>query len=112
MWNVGTSGLDAKGEIQVDGPTRMSVPMRGGGTDGLVVATKPVTRVERGSPPIWPRGLVNPQWEELMSEAKPYVIPKQLVWEAYQRVKANRGSAGVDGESLATFEAGPEEQSL
>jgi RNA-directed DNA polymerase len=37
-------------------------------------------------------------------EAKPYVIPKQLVWEAYQRVKANRGAAGVDGESLAAFE--------
>ena len=39
-----------------------------------------------------------------MSEAKPYVIPKQLVWEAYQRVKANQGSAGVDGESLTMFE--------
>ena len=39
-----------------------------------------------------------------MPEAKPYVIPKQLVWEAYQRVKANRGAAGVDGESLAMFE--------
>jgi len=37
-------------------------------------------------------------------EAKPYVIPKQLVWEAYQRVKANRGAAGVDGESLTAFE--------
>jgi len=37
-------------------------------------------------------------------EAKPYNIPKQLVWEAYQRVKANRGAAGVDGESLAVFE--------
>jgi group II intron reverse transcriptase/maturase len=37
-------------------------------------------------------------------EAKPYDIPKQLVWEAYQRVKANRGAAGVDGESLAAFE--------
>jgi RNA-directed DNA polymerase len=37
-------------------------------------------------------------------EAKPYNIPKQLVWDAYQRVKANRGAAGVDGESLATFE--------
>jgi RNA-directed DNA polymerase len=36
-------------------------------------------------------------------EAKPYSIPKQLVWEAYQRVKANRGAAGVDGESLAAF---------
>jgi group II intron reverse transcriptase/maturase len=36
---------------------------------------------------------------------KAYVIPKQLVWEAYQRVKANRGVAGVDGESLVAFEA-------
>ncbi len=39
-----------------------------------------------------------------MSDTKPYVIPKQLVWEAYQRVKANQGAAGVDGESLAMFE--------
>jgi group II intron reverse transcriptase/maturase len=37
-------------------------------------------------------------------EAKPYTISKQLVWEAYRRVKANRGAAGVDGESLAAFE--------
>jgi RNA-directed DNA polymerase len=39
-----------------------------------------------------------------MPEAKPYDIPKQLVWEAYQRVKANRGAAGVDRVSLAAFE--------
>jgi len=39
-----------------------------------------------------------------VSEAKPYDISKQLVWEAYQRVKANRGAAGVDGVSLARFE--------
>jgi RNA-directed DNA polymerase len=39
-----------------------------------------------------------------MTEAKPYKIRKQLVWDAYQRVKANRGAAGVDGESLAAFE--------
>jgi hypothetical protein len=46
----------------------------------------------------------NPQGEEPMPEAKPYNIPKQLVWDAYQRVKANRGAAGVDGESLEAFE--------
>ena len=39
-----------------------------------------------------------------MPEAKAYVIPKQLVWDAYQRVKANRGAAGADGESLVAFE--------
>lgn len=39
-----------------------------------------------------------------MSEAKPYNISKQLVWQAYKRVKANRGAPGVDGESLAMFE--------
>lgn len=39
-----------------------------------------------------------------MPEAKPYSIPKQLVWDAYRRVKANRGAAGVDGESLVAFE--------
>jgi group II intron reverse transcriptase/maturase len=39
-----------------------------------------------------------------MSNAKPYDIPKRLVWDAYQRVRANQGAAGVDGESLAAFE--------
>ena len=61
-------------------------------------------RVERGGPTIWPMVLVNQRWEEPVSEAKPYEIPKQLVWEAYQRVKANRGAAGVDGATLAAFE--------
>lgn len=37
---------------------------------------------------------------------KPYGIPKAMVWEAYQRVKANGGSAGVDQESIADFESG------
>ncbi len=39
-----------------------------------------------------------------MPEAKPYIISKQLVWEAYQQVKANHGAAGVDGESMEAFE--------
>jgi group II intron reverse transcriptase/maturase len=46
----------------------------------------------------------NQGWEEPVPDAKPYDIPKQLVWDAYQRVKANRGAAGVDGVSLAAFE--------
>ncbi len=39
-----------------------------------------------------------------MSEAKPFVIDKNQVWEAYQQVKANRGAAGVDEQSLHAFE--------
>ena len=39
-----------------------------------------------------------------MTSAKPYVIAKRAVWEAYQQVKANRGAAGIDGESIAMFE--------
>ena len=53
---------------------------------------------------IWPTAMANQQWEEPVPEAKPYEIPKQLVWDAYQRVKANRGAAGVDGETLTMFE--------
>ena len=36
---------------------------------------------------------------------KPFAIPKQLVWEAYRRVAANKGAPGVDGQDLAEFEA-------
>ena len=39
-----------------------------------------------------------------MPEAKPYAISKQVVWEAYQKVKANHGVAGVDGQSIEAFE--------
>jgi len=37
-------------------------------------------------------------------KAKPFAISKWVVWEAYQRVKANDGAAGVDGESIEAFE--------
>jgi RNA-directed DNA polymerase len=39
-----------------------------------------------------------------MSEAKPFCISKNEVWEAYKRVKANKGAAGVDEESIEDFE--------
>ena len=35
---------------------------------------------------------------------KPYKISKQLIVKAYKRVKANKGSAGVDGKSLKDFD--------
>ena len=39
-----------------------------------------------------------------MKDSKPYEIPKQAVMTAYKRVKANKGSAGIDGESIEEFE--------
>jgi RNA-directed DNA polymerase len=40
-----------------------------------------------------------------MIKAKPFDIPKREVWEAFKRVKANQGAAGVDGQSIEEFEA-------
>ena len=39
-----------------------------------------------------------------MSEAKPFEISKYVVLEAYKRVKANKGSEGIDDESIEDFE--------
>ena len=39
-----------------------------------------------------------------MSETKPFKIERQWVMDAYQRVKANRGVAGVDEMSLEEFD--------
>jgi RNA-directed DNA polymerase len=40
-----------------------------------------------------------------MDKTKPYEISKHMVWEAYKLVKANKGAAGVDEESIQKFEA-------
>lgn len=37
--------------------------------------------------------------------AKSIDIPKAVVWEAYKQVKANRGSAGIDRQSISDFES-------
>jgi RNA-directed DNA polymerase len=38
-------------------------------------------------------------------KVKSFDISKRLVWEAYKSVKANKGAAGVDGQSIEEFEA-------
>jgi group II intron reverse transcriptase/maturase len=39
-----------------------------------------------------------------MTSTKPFGIAKREVWEAYQQVKANRGAAGIDEETIAMFD--------
>jgi len=39
-----------------------------------------------------------------VTEAKSFNVGKREVWEAYKRVKANRGGPGVDGVSISKFE--------
>ncbi len=38
-----------------------------------------------------------------MKQAKPFSITKRQVWEAYKRVKANKGAAGFDGQTIEAF---------
>ena len=39
-----------------------------------------------------------------MSRSRQYDIPKKVVIEAYERVRANKGSAGIDGMDFNKFE--------
>ena len=83
----------------------MSVPMRGTGTE------RPVGAQKSGKPD-GAKGSRHPACldgqprmrEEPGSQAKSFCISKWVVWEAYERVKANHGAAGVDSESIEVFE--------
>ncbi len=44
-----------------------------------------------------------------MKKAKPFPVSQAQVWEAWRRVKRNQGGAGVDGMTLADFEANLED---
>ena len=54
---------------------------------------------------VQPRPRANRRRKEPVDKAKPFDIPKREVWEAFKKVKANQGAAGVDRQSIADFEA-------
>src|SRR5436189_6389526 len=82
--------------------------MRGTGADRPVVAENPGNAggakgpghpgVDGGQP-------LRREEPVVASEAKPFVIPKQAVWKAWLRVKANAGAAGIDQQSNAALGA-------
>lgn len=65
--------------------------------DRIVQLSSCTNRHDGGVPPA--------RRDERMDEAKPFSIAKREVWEAFKRVKANQGAAGVDGQSITEFEA-------
>ena len=47
-----------------------------------------------------------------MQNAKSHEISKFLIMDAFKRVKANHGSAGIDGVSIELFEKKSQRQSV
>ena len=43
--------------------------------------------------------------DEVLYKAKPFIISEDLVSEAFKLIKANDGAAGIDGQTIASFEA-------
>lgn len=59
---------------------------------------------ERRHDLIRPKGGDNCKQDDLLPPAKPFEIPKLLVYEAWKRVAANNGAPGVDNESIALYQ--------
>src|SRR6266508_5062921 len=79
------------------GPVRSS-------EEALVMRVERRGRIIRGCLFGQPNSFGRSRMNKLKSQDKPFDIPKWAVWEAYQRVKANKGAAGVDGQSIEDFE--------
>src|SRR5664279_2175274 len=89
MANTMRKNTDAKARDGAVHSSAETLVMRGERRDGVVQSTS----------------VANPQTGMSgVTSTKPYVIAKRAVWEAYQQVKANRGAAGVDEETIAMFE--------
>jgi len=92
--------------VELNSPQRKSIDAghRGGSFCSSVETS--VMEVERRGRPVQLTDKDQPHvGRNLYPKTKSYVISKQLVVSAYKRVKANKGSAGIDGQSIKDFEA-------
>lgn len=85
------------------------VPMRGTGTDQPVVVMKARNGAgAKGLTHLAEDGATtgggNAVGRIASKSAKSIPITKRQVWEAYKRVKAKRGAAGVDGQTIEQFD--------
>lgn len=83
----------------------MKVPMRGTGAEQSVVAEKSPKRDGAKGLRHSARNPGQPSdRDEPGDRAKPFEISKRAVWEAYKRVRAKKGAAGVDSVTIEDFE--------
>lgn len=105
LGNVRTCGPDAKGEIQVGSPHE-GESTDAGHRGGVARSSEegPVMGLERRGHIVRFHLSGQPgKGRSCVSEAKSFAIERVLVWEAYERVRKNKGAAGVDGQSLKEY---------
>src|SRR5574344_1398465 len=105
-WNVGSRSRNAKGNAESDeqGKKRTEVRFCGGLLRSSVeVSVMDMERRGRHTQATEIIQLLNKE-EDMMKEAKPFVIDKTLIYKAYLKVKENKGSAGVDSVSIEDYE--------
>lgn len=102
---LGNLNPSVKGAIQV-GRTRKNLSTNTGFRGGPFRSSEEasVMEVERRERIVQFSFPVNRQREELLNKTKSFLISKKVVWEAYKKVKANKGAAGCDNESIEDFE--------
>ncbi len=87
--NRKSQGLDA-GPTAADRPVVATKLRNGSGATGAGYSGVPGDQL--------------PVQEESLRRPRPFAISEAILREAYQRVKANKGAAGVDGQTIEEFE--------
>jgi RNA-directed DNA polymerase len=81
------------------------VPRRGTGTESPGVVQKALEwHGSEGATSFRFRARSTRHGRNLVEKATPCSMSKRQVWEAYKRVQANQGAAGVEGQAIAECE--------